>query len=255
MQIAQAKQLLEQSLVDIMKPDGTGVRTDDFSGLREVDAKVREVRIVLETLDGLPSTLLSSMNTDVDFQVVSRRVRLEALAGYIKNAIKFLNTGSFDKPKKLVHPPPDFSKLTGTVPGLNEEIGNRWREVQKCIHVEAFTSAIIIMGSILEGLLIARIQLEISRAYQSSMYPKDWKTQKPLNLHDCTLAALIDIATDIGWLKADRGKFSHALRDSRNVVHPWQAVISKANFDGSTCRTSWSVLDAAVADLLESLSD
>jgi hypothetical protein len=252
MQTAQAKELLARSLKEIQNPNGSGVR-DDFSGLREVDAKVREVRIVLEGVNDLPSSLLDAMNADLDFQANSRRVRLEALANYIKNAIKFLDTGVFAKPKKVIHSPPDFSKLTSTVPGLNEELCSRWREAQKCIHVDAFTSAIIMMGSILEGLIIARIQLSISLAYQSPRCPKDRQTGKPLNVHDWTLSTLIDVATDLGWLKPDRAKFGHALRDSRNVVHPWQAVITKTSFDAATCRTSWSVVDASVADLMESL--
>ncbi len=252
MQTAQAKEVLARSLKEILNPNGSGVR-DDFSNLREVDAKVREVRMVLKGVDDLPSSLLDDMNADLDFQANSRRVRLEALANYVKSAIKFLDTGTFAKPKKLIHPPPDFSKLTSTVPGLNEELSGRWREAQKCIHVDAFTSAIIMMGSILEGLIIARIQLSISLAYQSPRCPKDRHTGKPISVHDWTLSTLIDVATDLGWLKPDRAKFGHALRDSRNVVHPWQAVITKTSFDAATCRTSWSVVDASVADLMESL--
>ncbi|WP_339524238.1 hypothetical protein [Pseudomonas sp. EL_65y_Pfl2_R96] len=252
MQAVQAKQLLEGVLRDIQYPSGTGVRTDDFSGLREVDAKVREVKMILSGVDGLPPSFLESMENDLDFQANSRRIRLEALANYTKSAIKFAETGAFAKPKKLIHPPPDFSKLTMVIPGLKEEIENRWRETQKCIHVDAFTSAIIMMGGILEGLLLARAQLSVSTAYQSSRSPKD-RTGKPLPLQDWTLNSLIDVATEIGWLKTDRGKFSHALRDARNVVHPWQAVMTKTSFDGATCRTSWSVLDASVSDLLVSL--
>lgn len=61
------------------------------------------------------------------------------------------------------------------------------------------------------------------------------------------------VATDVGWVKTDRGKFSHALRESRNVVHPWQAVASRADFDAATCKITWHVLDASAADLLHSL--
>lgn len=247
-----ALQMLKAVLVEIALPNGSA-RTDQFSGLREVDAKIREARIILEGVDGLPPALLSSMSTDLNFQANSRRVRLEALAGYVKSALKFIDTGAFEKPKKLIHAPPDFSRLTGAVPGLKEELDRRWREAQKCVHVEAFTSAIILMGSILEGLLLARAQLSAAAAYQSSRAPKD-KNGKAVAIQDWTLSALIDVATDTGWIKIDRGKFSHALRDSRNVVHPWQAVMTRANFDAATCRTSWNVLDASVEDLFRSLS-
>lgn len=247
----QALALLRGTLSEISDNNGFA-RTEAFSGLREVDGKVRETRMVLETIDGLPKSLLDSMANDLDFQANSRRVRLEALAGYVKSAIKFTDTGAFEKPKKIIHAPPDFSPLTASMPGLTEELNRRWREAQKCVHVEAFTSAVILMGSILEGLLLARAQQSASVAYQSGRAPKD-KSGSVLAIPNWTLNSLIDVATDVGWVKMDRGKFSHALRESRNVVHPWQAVASRADFDAATCKTSWNVLDASVEDLLRSL--
>lgn len=248
----QAIKLLNAVLIEILDANGVA-KTEQFCGLREVDAKTREIRIILEEVDGLPPSLLTSMSNDLDFQANSRRVRLEALSNYIRSALKFVDTGAFEKPKKLIHAPPDFTRLTSAVPGLKEELNRRWHEAQQCVHVEAFTSAIIMMGSILEGLLLARAQLAASTAYQSFKAPKD-KNGKALAIQDWTLSALIDVSTEIGWIKTDRGKFSHALRDSRNVVHPWLAVISRANFDAATCKTSWNVLDASVDDLIQSVS-
>ena len=248
---AQALNLLRTALSEIALSDGSAA-TDRFSSLREVDGKVREVRMVFEGVEGLPPSLLSNLANDLDFQANSRRIRLEALAGYIRSAVKFLDTGAFEKPKKIIHPPPDFSRLTSSVPGLREEVDRRWREAQKCVHVEAFTSAVILMGSILEGLLLARAQLSVSQAYQASRAPRD-KAGKAVAIQDWTLSTLIDVAVEVGWLKTDRGKFSHALRESRNVVHPWQAVMSRAQFDQATCVTTWHVLDSSAEDLLASL--
>jgi len=251
MQKPQALHLLKTSLSEIVLPDGSAA-TESFSGLREVDGKVREVRMVLEGVDGLPPSLISNLANDIDFQANSRRIRLEALAGYVRSAIKFLDTGAFEKPKNIIHAPPDFSRLTSSIPGLKEELDRRWRESQKCVHIEAFTSAVILMGSILEGLLLARAQLSVSVAYQAARAPKD-KTGKPLAVQDWTLSTLIDVAVEVGWLKTDRGKFSHALRESRNVVHPLQAVMSRASFDQATCVTTWHVLDSSTKDLLASV--
>ena len=248
---AHALQLLRDTLAEITVPDGSAA-TDRFASLREVDAKIREVRMVLEGVDGLPRTLLSTMSTDADFQANSRRVRLEALAGYMRSAVKFLDTGAFEKPKKVIYGPPDLTRLTQNVPGLKEELERRWREAQRCVHAEAYTAAVIMMGSILEGLLLSRGHLEVTVAYQSSRSPRD-KIGKSIPIQDWTLNTLIDVAVDVGWLKTDRGMFSHALRESRNVVHPWQAVMSRASFDEATCKTSWSVLDASVDDLLRSI--
>jgi hypothetical protein len=218
----QAVHLLKSALSEITLPDGSAA-TERFSGLREVDAKVREVKMVFHSVEGLPPTLIQEMVKDINFQANSRRIRLEALANYAKSALKFLDTGAFEKPKRVIHTPPDFTKLTASIPGLKEELERRWHESQKCISVEAFTSAVILMGSILEGLLLARAQLSAGTAYQASGAPKD-KSGRALALQDWSLSTLIEVAVEVGWLKSDRAKFSHALRQSRNVVHPWQAV-------------------------------
>jgi hypothetical protein len=249
-QKSQALNLLKTALSEIVLPDGSAA-TDRFTGLRDVDQKVREVRMVLDGVEGIPPSLLMELSNDIDFQANSRRIRLEALSGYIRSAVKFLDMGTFEKQENAIHAPPDYSRLTSSIPGLKEELDRRWREAQKCVHVQAFTSAVILMGSILEGLLLARAQLSISQAYQSSRVPKD-RMGKPIAVHEWTLSTLIDVAVDVGWLKTDRGKFSHAMRESRNVVHPWQAVMSKTAFDQATCVTTWHVLDASAKDLIAS---
>lgn len=147
-----------------------------------------------------------------------------------------------------------LASLDSTYPvsGLKEEIERRWRDAQKCVHVEAYTAAVIMIGSILEGLLLSRALLEPATAYRAASAPKD-KMQKQIAITDWTLSSLIDVAADVRWIKSDRKAFSHALRDSRNMVHPWGAAQKQADFDTATCKTTWSVLDAAVDDLLRSI--
>ena len=99
METNQGLLLLSAILKEISLSDGRSA-TEKFSSLREVDAKAREVKIILDGLENLPPTLITTFENDIDFQANSRRVRLEALAGYVKSAIKFLDTGAFEKPKK-----------------------------------------------------------------------------------------------------------------------------------------------------------
>ncbi|QNK03468.1 hypothetical protein [Dyella telluris] len=246
-----ALSLLAAILKDITLSDGKAA-TDAFPGLREVDAKVREVRHVIEGVEGLPPNMLAQFDNDANFETMSRRVRLEALATHIKSAQRFLNAAPAAPVKRQIVAPPDLTKLTTTVPLLKESVERRWREAQKCVHIGCYTSGIIMMGSVLEALLLARAMLHPSLAYQSAKAPKD-KAGKSPAIQDWTLNALVDVAVDVGWLKSDRGKFSHALRESRNVVHPWVEVSMKANFDEATCRTSWEVLRASVDDLIGSV--
>ena len=217
-----------------------------------MDGKVRETKMLFSGVSGLPESFLSEMKTDEDFQANSRRVRLEALAGYIRSSLKFLEAGGITKPKKQVFPPPEMSKLVSVMPGLQKVIDRRWREAQKCQYVEAYTAAVILMGSTLEALLLCRVSLSSLEASQSPKAPKN-KNGKTPAIQDWNLNTLIEVSVERGWLKSDRGKFSHALRQSRNVVHPWEEVATKADFDAATCRTSWEVLKASVDDLLNSI--
>lgn len=251
MESQQALKLLKGIQAEIEFCPGM-VRTGDFGGLRVVDAKVKEARMILSGVSGLPDSLLRDMDADANFEANSRRVRLETLAEYIRSAVKFLEAGGVTKPKKQILAPPDYSKITQIMPGLQEVIDSRWREAQRCQHVQAYTGAIILMGSVLEALLLCRANTSPDKAYQSSKAPKDKQGKIPA-IHDWNLNTLIEVAVDCGWIKTDRGKFSHALRESRNVVHPWVHVTTKANFDESTCTTSWEVLKASVQDMIRSV--
>ena len=140
----------------------------------------------------------------------SRRIRLETLGSYIKSAIKFANSGVLEQ-QKVIHPAPDISKITVQMPSLKAIIDDRWKESQQCMHAECYTSAVILMGIILEGLLLGRAMLSMPIAAQSSKVPKN-KFGQSLAVQDWSLSALIDVSVDVGWIKTDRGKFSHALR-------------------------------------------
>jgi hypothetical protein len=135
------------------------------------------------------------------------------------------------------------------MPDLEGIIQARWLEAQRCQHTGAYLAAVIIMGSILEALLLARCSQSPTDAYQSRSAPRD-KSGNAVAIHDWSLSALIDVAAEQRWIKSDRGKFSHALRQSRNMVHPYEQARSGANFDAATCTVCWHVLNASVDDLL-----
>ncbi len=220
-----------------------------FPSLRSVDARVREVKLILSSIGA--TLLLDEMEKDADFGANSRRVRLEALANYCATALTFLDAGALGRKRQLVRGP-SFHRLTVVMPGLEEVVQERWLEAQRCQHAKAYLAAVIIMGSILEGLLLARASLDAPAAFRAAAAPRA-RDGKNVALQDWKLSALIDVAVELRWLKSDRGSFSHALRQSRNVLHPWEHVSNAANFDEATCGTCWHVLNAAVQDLLVSI--
>lgn len=105
------------------------------------------------------------------------------------------------------------------------------------------------MGSILEGVLLYKVEQNIKAANQTKSSPKD-RTGKPKPIHEWGLSSLIDVANEVGWLQGDVKRFSHALRDSRNIVHPYVQRLQNEIPDEDTCSICWQVVKAAVSDLL-----
>lgn len=243
------KALIQEILSDVLLPTGAAA-TDKFTSLRSVDAKVREFGLILNQLPAGADPIKKKFDDDEDFRANSRRVRLEALANYCKTVLKFLDNGILDTARKPV-PGPVLTKLTASVPALEDVIQKRWIESQVCWFAGAHTAAVIMMGSILEALLLARVMASPGDAGRAAAVPKD-RTGGPLKFPDWKLSHLIDVATELKWLKLDRGRFSHSLRESRNIVHPYSQATTGVEFDEGTCRTCWEVLNAASDDLLTS---
>jgi len=154
------------------------------------------------------------------------------------------------KPKEpAFEPPPDFTRLA-VEQRLAEILAGRWSEAQKCVQAGAYLSGVIMMGSLLEGLLLSKAESNLALVHRASRSPKD-KSGKTKPLHEWSLSALIDVANEVGWLQGDVRRFSHALRESRNLVHPYQQRLEPADPDLHTCSICWEVVRAAVADLLE----
>jgi hypothetical protein len=151
-------------------------------------------------------------------------------------------------PNKPIEPPPDFGKLVSDS-DLASVLSFRWQEVQRCVRVEAYLSAVVMMGSILEGVLLHKVEQDFRNANQAKAAPKD-KSGKTRPIQDWGISSLIDVAHELGWLQGDVKRFSHALRESRNVVHPYVQRLLNERPDKDTCSICWQVVRAAVADLI-----
>ncbi len=149
-------------------------------------------------------------------------------------------------------PPPDFLTLK-VEPGIGDVLKQRWNETQICVDSKAYLAATVMMGSMLEGLLLATMQRFPQQANQSKVAPYDQKSQKVKPFPNWTLAQMIDVAHDLKWIGMDVQKFSHALRDFRNLIHPYEQNLCKTFPDEDTCKISWLVVQAAVNDLAKIL--
>lgn len=144
---------------------------------------------------------------------------------------------------------PNFRKFVTDDP-LSKILSFLWEEAQRCIEGGANLAAVLMMGSILEGVLLHVIESRIATANAAKAAPKD-KAGKPRPIHEWTLNNFIEVAHELHWLGADITKFSHALRESRNFVHPHKQRQEKSTPDFDTAVISWLVVKAAVRDLMQ----
>jgi hypothetical protein len=103
-------------------------------------------------------------------------------------------------------------------------------------------------GSVLEGLLLGMALANPKSFNQAASAPKDY-TGKNKQFPEWTLAQMIDVSCELGYLKLDVKKFGHALRDFRNYIHPYQQMSSRFAPDEHTAAICIQVLRAAIASL------
>ncbi|MDR3030842.1 MAG: hypothetical protein LBU35_00445 [Holosporales bacterium] len=119
----------------------------------------------------------------------------------------------------------------GLEPNLKEVLEQRFKEMQICIKNNAPLAAILMAGSLLEGIL--SLFLKKSRNLECS-----W-----------SLAKLIDVSYDKGYLREDVKKFSDGLRNFRNYIHPEKQVKANFNPDMHTAKMCRQALCATITNL------
>lgn len=148
----------------------------------------------------------------------------------------------------------EFNEISLEKIGLERAVTDtlklRFEEIKKCLTVDAPLSVLFLSGSTLEGVLLGMAMKHPKVFNQSGLAPKN-KEGKVKQYQDWTLSNYIDVSCDVGFLKEDVRKFSHALRDFRNYIHPYAQVSSGFNPDRHTAAICWQVLKAAMCQLVE----
>jgi hypothetical protein len=135
-------------------------------------------------------------------------------------------------------------------PALAEVLHARLEEARLARQAGAYLSVVILLGSVLEGALLALVQRKPAEANRSAKSPKDPKSNKPKPFHAWKLVELIDVAHDCGWVAADIRAFAHSLREYRNLVHPYAQRMMNDSPDADTASICWTVMAAALNDLV-----
>lgn len=208
---------------------------------RESDLLVGQVLAEMldhyEALCGLGHRELDPGSIERSREVVSRLSGVAVETGFTDRE-EFLDK-EFEIPNigKL---PVDFS--------VSEVIQDRLEEAQLCLSARAYLSVIFQCGSVLEGVLLGAAQRDPRSFNQSHASPKG-KDGKVKSFQEWTLREFINVAHDIKLLKSDVREFSHALRDFRNYIHPYQQLASGFRPDEHTAKICFQVLKAALADV------
>lgn len=131
---------------------------------------------------------------------------------------------------------------------MNRVLKQRIDEIRRCLGAKAALGTIFLCGSTLEGILLGVACTKAKQFNQSAASPKD-KAGKVKQLHDWTMSEFINVARDLNFVGEDVKKFSHALRDFRNYIHPYQQMSANFNPDQHTAKICWQVLQAAITQL------
>lgn len=133
-------------------------------------------------------------------------------------------------------------------PGIENTVCQRLHEIKLCLQNDVPLAAILLAGSTLEGLLLDTALKNPKDFNQSISAGK--ADGKVAQFHEWSLNDLINVAHETGLIGLDVKKYSHALRDFRNYIHPFQQASCNFAPDAYTARISWQVLRAAIADLV-----
>ncbi len=126
---------------------------------------------------------------------------------------------------------------------------NRFSEIIKCLNGEAYLAASIMMGSYLEGILFWTVTQFPEDANKSNSSPKNPKTNGPKPFREWTLSQLIEVAYENKWIGINSRKFSHSLREFRNLVHPYEQFKELIFPDKPSCQIGFQIIQLAFTDL------
>lgn len=122
-------------------------------------------------------------------------------------------------------------------PRIAALLQRRLDEARTCYANGAHVAAIIMLGSLLEGVLLTVIE------------ERDASLLRGKKPDFIGLKALIDICHEAGWIDVDVERFSQALREYRNFVHPRAEFREAHTPDCDTLTVSWYVVNSALNDL------
>ena len=237
-----------------------GVQIDDARFSVDGTSKAKRLRYFLRNaqtpLSGqilaalLEHRLLFKPDGLVETEVAAYRKLVKRLGGQVTEDVSQDSAGSDQAVAsallRRVFRPETFRKLP-VDPAMSTALIERMEEAQRCIETKAYLAAVILCGSVLEGMCLgfgSQNPERVNRAYHAQYN----KTAK--QFHEWKLKEWIEVLGRLGDLSPNIEKFGHALRDFRNYVHPAEQLAHRFSPDQHTARIGFQVVVAAAENLV-----
>jgi len=137
----------------------------------------------------------------------------------------------------------------GFDPEFTANLQFRWEEAARCRTARAWLAVAVLQGSILEAILLAALVQYGGSAKASSKWPKaNGGVPRPLDA--LALSPLLEIAADIGLIEPTLAEYGHALRDTRNLIHPQKQIKENKYPDAIIADISSRVVQGVIASLV-----
>lgn len=146
---------------------------------------------------------------------------------------------------------PDFSSLVSDAK-MQVILVNRWEECARCVVMGAPLAATVMMGGLLEGLLLAKINqlTDKSTVFKAASSPKD-RAGNPLKLNEWGLRNYMDVAHELRWISKTAKDIGEVVRDYRNYIHPQKQYSHGISLSSDDARMLWEVAKSVTVQLLK----
>jgi hypothetical protein len=145
---------------------------------------------------------------------------------------------------------PQFAPLISDQ-NMQAILTQRWKECIICVNSGAPLAATVMMGGLVEGLLLARInQLpNMAPVFTATSAPRD-KAGKTLILKEWTLKNYIDVAHELKWITMTAKDIGEVMRDYRNYIHPQKELSHGISLAEGDAQMLWEIAKTMILQIL-----
>jgi len=211
----------------------------------------------LTEVDGLYKYVMEATHKNVlrsNYVATLKKIGKSLVKLRTDNVIKLSAAPPPTPPTATTDKPPDFSSLIKDAQ-MKTILERRWVECTACLGADAPLAATVMMGGLLEGLLLARVNSESNKAaiFTASAAPRDRKG-KTLQLKEWTLQNYIAVAHELKWISQPLKDIGEVLRDYRNYIHPQKEFSDKVTLGTGDATLFWEISKNIARQLLKGTS-